>query len=93
MTRLQASSCVASMLPPWLLLSLSLLPVSTLAGSTHHLEKTHGVPPHLLSKYIERNGKWKCLDGSKEIPWEFVNDDSCDCKDGSDEPGVYIMRF
>ncbi|THV00593.1 endoplasmic reticulum protein [Dendrothele bispora CBS 962.96] len=71
------------MLSPWLILSL--LPLSTLGA----LEKTRGVPPDLLQKYAPaKSGSWKCLDGSKEIPWDFVNDDSCDCLDGSDEPGT-----
>jgi alpha-glucosidase len=29
--------------------------------------------------------KFKCLDKSKEIDWEKLNDDFCDCLDGSDE--------
>ena len=56
------------------------------------LQKTHGVSPSLLSKYtpikISGEEQWQCLDGSTRIPWAAVNDDYCDCSDGSDEPGV-----
>ncbi|KAH8074933.1 glucosidase II beta subunit-like-domain-containing protein [Cristinia sonorae] len=56
------------------------------------LDKTHGVQPAHLSKYIPAPGtphpSWACLDGSKTIPWHAVNDDYCDCPDGSDEPGT-----
>lgn len=31
---------------------------------------------------------FSCLDGSAVIPFGYVNDDFCDCKDGSDEPGT-----
>jgi protein kinase C substrate 80K-H len=68
---------------PWFIL-LASLPLSATAGPSNIL----GVSPDLLPKYTpSKSGTWKCLDGSKEISWDFVNDDSCDCPDGSDEPG------
>ncbi|KAJ3777431.1 glucosidase II beta subunit-like-domain-containing protein, partial [Lentinula raphanica] len=66
----------------WLLL---LLPLRTLGA----FEKTLGVSPDLISKYVpSKSNTWTCLDGSKTISWDDVNDDSCDCADGSDEPGT-----
>ena len=29
-----------------------------------------------------------CLNGNQSIPWSGVNNDVCDCADGSDEPGT-----
>ncbi len=31
--------------------------------------------------------EFSCIDGSSVIPFTFINDDYCDCLDGSDEPG------
>ncbi|KAI0786480.1 glucosidase II beta subunit-like-domain-containing protein [Abortiporus biennis] len=68
-------------------LLLLLIPIPALA-----VDQTFGVPPHLLSKYIPSSSAntptWSCLDGSKQISWSAVNDDYCDCPDGSDEPGT-----
>lgn len=53
--------------------------------------QTRGVSPELLSLYTPSSSKpatWKCLNDSTVIPWTAVNDDYCDCPDGTDEPGI-----
>jgi hypothetical protein len=68
-----------------LLLLLGLV-ASTVASTTH----VRGVRPEAVEKYVPKDGKFfQCLDGSKTIPWEDVNDGYCSCPDGSDEPGAY----
>ena len=42
----------------------------------------------MAANYVAQEGKFTCLDGSKAIPFSAVNDDYCDCPDGSDEPGT-----
>lgn len=32
-----------------------------------------------------------CLDGSLTVPFSNVNDDYCDCADGTDEPGTVLI--
>ncbi|KAF9135088.1 hypothetical protein BGW39_004720 [Mortierella sp. 14UC] len=48
-----------------------------------------GVAPSRAKVYTpDTKGQWTCLDGSETIPFSAVNDDYCDCADGSDEPGT-----
>ncbi|TSZ68950.1 Glucosidase 2 subunit beta [Bagarius yarrelli] len=67
-----------------LLLMVSLAVASALAVE---VQRPRGVP---LSKrhFYDENIPFTCLDGSRTISFDRVNDDYCDCKDGSDEPGT-----
>lgn len=38
-----------------------------------------------------RLDRFACVDGSTVIPWSRINDDYCDCEDGSDEPGLSLL--
>uniref|UniRef100_A0A3Q2QJ43 Glucosidase 2 subunit beta n=1 Tax=Fundulus heteroclitus TaxID=8078 RepID=A0A3Q2QJ43_FUNHE len=49
--------------------------------------KIRGISSSYKRFYRERKS-FLCIDGSKMIPFEQVNDDYCDCADGSDEPGT-----
>ncbi|KAI3620522.1 hypothetical protein CBS9595_002489 [Malassezia furfur] len=52
-----------------------------------------GVAPQDASLYephLDKHGvaMWKCLGTDQRIPHSRINDDYCDCEDGSDEPGT-----
>ncbi|CAL8327326.1 unnamed protein product [Lota lota] len=49
--------------------------------------KIRGISLSYKRFYRERKS-FLCIDGSKMILFEQVNDDYCDCEDGSDEPGT-----
>jgi len=50
-------------------------------------QQPRGVSLSRASLY-NANVDFTCLDGSATIPFKYVNDDYCDCQDGSDEPGT-----
>ncbi|KAG8815614.1 hypothetical protein FRC19_000918 [Serendipita sp. 401] len=79
------------MLPLPLTLLSFLFPVtlSAAVGTENSATKLRGVVPARRGLYTPTSsGTWKCLSGDKEISWAKVNDDFCDCPDGSDEPGL-----
>ncbi|KAI9015966.1 glucosidase II beta subunit-like-domain-containing protein [Hyaloraphidium curvatum] len=45
--------------------------------------------PHIRTSaaFDKEEPLWRCADGAV-VPWAWVNDDYCDCADGSDEPGT-----
>ena len=51
------------------------------------VELPRGVSPADASLYVPLKGKFHCLDGLRTVAFSRVNDDYCDCYDGSDEPG------
>lgn len=50
-------------------------------------EAVRGLRPG-REKYYSPEKDFTCLDGSDTVPFQLVNDDYCDCNDGSDEPGT-----
>ncbi|KAM9392501.1 glucosidase 2 subunit beta isoform 1-T3 [Pholidichthys leucotaenia] len=66
---------------------LALLLLLGAGVSAVEVQRPRGVP---LSKrqFYEEGKPFTCLDGSHTIPFDRVNDDYCDCQDGSDEPGT-----
>jgi protein kinase C substrate 80K-H len=53
-------------------------------------ESVRGVAPENLPLYQVSSGQttWKCRHSNQHIPVAAINDDYCDCEDGSDEPGT-----
>jgi protein kinase C substrate 80K-H len=47
-----------------------------------------GIDPQRAQLYVSKNDKFTCFDGKKTVKYSQLNDDFCDCADGSDEPGT-----
>ncbi|XP_068130355.1 glucosidase 2 subunit beta [Hyperolius riggenbachi] len=68
-----------------LLLVLGVLAVA--GGRAVEVKRPRGVSLSNRAFYEEPK-PFTCLDGSRTIPFDRVNDDYCDCADGTDEPGT-----
>ena len=67
--------------------ALCVLHVLLLNGAQCSLPSIRGLDPSLAEHYKPKGDKFTCLDGHKTIMYSLINDDFCDCFDGSDEPG------
>ncbi|KAJ1975982.1 hypothetical protein H4R35_002898 [Dimargaris xerosporica] len=56
---------------------------------------TYGAAPEVASLYLPdaQRAHFACFDGSKVLDFAQVNDNYCDCPDGSDEPGSSACRL
>lgn len=68
-------------------LSFSLLSLFFQYTGTSEILRPRGVALSKASLYVP-DKDFTCFDGTLTIPFAYVNDDYCDCQDGSDEPGT-----
>ncbi|KRZ56475.1 Glucosidase 2 subunit beta [Trichinella nativa] len=61
--------------------------IAEIHASAVFVDRLFGIPLDRKPLY-DPSKNFKCLDGSASISFDWVNDDYCDCQDGSDEPGT-----
>ena len=70
-------------------LVILILQITCFIFSHATIGRPRGVSISMASIYQPaEDGTFTCLDGSSKLPYEYVNDDYCDCNDGTDEPGT-----
>jgi hypothetical protein len=64
-------------------------------GSSQANRRLLGVDPQLLLHFRSAflGNVFRCVSSGEEFPISHVNDDYCDCKDGSDEPATAACSF
>ena len=66
-----------------------LVEVSHTEETVEERNRPRGVPRHWTRLYkADAQSMFTCTDSREKIPFKHMNDDYCDCKDGSDEPGT-----
>jgi protein kinase C substrate 80K-H len=70
--------------PPSVLLCAALGVVAGSAPRGSHPDSRAALYP----QDVHTSARWACADGSQQFPNRVINDDYCDCADGSDEPGT-----
>lgn len=65
--------------------------LTLLIAAPYHCSATsfRGLNPAIEEFYRPKGDLFACLDGLKTIKYENINDNYCDCFDGSDEPGIF----
>jgi protein kinase C substrate 80K-H len=81
-TMLSSSSSTSLLLPLLLLLGSTTTPIAADDDQQRH----RGLAPDALPEPGATT--FRCADGSREIKISHLNDDFCDCRDGSDERGT-----
>ncbi|CAD6198766.1 unnamed protein product [Caenorhabditis auriculariae] len=71
-----------------ILSSASLLSVVSASDQRLPMKNVVGIPKSRVVLYQPNGENFQCFDGSNTILFKQVNDNYCDCVDGSDEPGT-----